>query len=140
MKGIGSAFSVEVDHAAGKTPVLGAKIVGLDLEFLNGVLCWNYGDNVQIRSVGWHAVDQDLALPRHASANLKVSESEGIGADWSARRGIASRGLALRHNAGRHSNQRQRIAAIQRQFRDRSLFHDLPEGICFRLEQGRFGL
>ena len=46
----------------------------------------------------------------------------------------------MRHNAGRHSHQRQWIAAIQRQFRDRSLFHDLPEGICFRLEQGRFGL
>jgi len=71
----------EVDDAAGKSPVLGTQIVRLDFEFLDGVLRWYHGDNVQVRSVGRHAVDQDLALPGLASANLKISESERISAD-----------------------------------------------------------
>ena len=85
MKGIAAALGVEVDHAAGKTAILWSKIVGLDFEFLNGVLCGNYSDNVQVRSVGWHAVYQDLALPGHASANLKISQREGICSDGTTR-------------------------------------------------------
>src|SRR5690348_8451456 len=96
-----AAPGVEVDHATGKTAILRAKIVGLYLEFLDGVLRGDDGDNVQVCPVCWHAVNQDLALPGHASANLKVSQSEGIRANGIARRGIASRGLALWHNAGR---------------------------------------
>src|SRR2546429_5280243 len=49
---------------------------------------------------------QDLALPGHASANLKISESERIGANGIARRGIASRRGALHHDARRSEERR----------------------------------
>src|SRR5580704_6725483 len=77
---VGARLRRKVDDSAGKSPVLGAEIVRLDFEFLNGILRRYHGDDVQVRSIGGHAVDQDLALPGHASANLKISRSEGISA------------------------------------------------------------
>ena len=98
MKRVGARLGIEVDDSASKSPVFWAQIVSLDFEFLNGILRRYYGDHVQIRSIGRHAVDQDLALSGHASANLKISHGEGIRADGAAGRGIATRGLTLRHD------------------------------------------
>ncbi len=90
VKGVCAGLGREVDDSAGKSPVFRAEIVGLDFKFLNGILRRYDSDNVQVRSIGWHAVDQDLALSGHTSANLKVSQGEGVSADGIARRGIAS--------------------------------------------------
>ncbi len=81
MERVCACLGREVDDSAGKSPVLGTQIVRLDFEFLDGVLSWYHGHNVQVRSVGGHAVDQNLALPGHTSADLEISESEGISAD-----------------------------------------------------------
>ena len=92
MERVGARLGNEVDDSAGKSAVFRAQIVGLDFEFLDGILRRYHGDHVQIRSVGRHAVDQDLALSSHASANLKISQGERIGADGVADGGIATEG------------------------------------------------
>ena len=96
-----------------------------------------HGHNVQVRSIGRHTIDQDLTLPGHTSANLKISESEGISANGIARRRIASRRGALWHNARHQADECQRVAPVERQLRHGSLFHHLPQRVRFRLEQRR---
>ncbi len=64
MEAVRARFCREVDHSTGKPAVFRTQVVGLDLEFLDGVLRRDHGDNVQIRSVRRHTVNQNLALTR----------------------------------------------------------------------------
>src|SRR5262245_43953390 len=138
MKRVRAGLGVEVDHATGESSILRAKVVCLYFEFLNGILRGDHCDYVEISAICRRAVDEDLALPGLASADLKISQSEGICADWTACRGIARRGLTLWHNARHNCHQRQRVASIQRKLGDTSLFDDLPERVRFGLEQRHF--
>ena len=89
VESVSARLCLQVDHSAGKSPVLRAQVVRLDFEFLNGILRGYHGHDVQVRAVGRHAVYQDLALPCLAAADLEISRSEGIGADRIAGGGIA---------------------------------------------------
>src|SRR4030095_1693107 len=125
METVRARLCVEVDNAAGEPSILRAKVICLYFEFLNGILRGDHCDHVEISPIRRCAVDENLTLPRHAATDLKVSQSEGVGTNWTARRGIASRGLTLWHNTRHHSHQRQGVAAIQRHLGDTALFYYL---------------
>src|SRR5579859_4859777 len=127
-------FGREVDNSAGKPAIFRTQVVGLDFEFLDGVLRWNHGYNVQIRAVRGYPVNQNLALTSHPPAHLEISQRERIGAHRAARRGVPSRGLSLRNDARHQFRQGNRVAAIEGQVGDSSLFDHLPQGVRLRLQ------
>ena len=129
-----SRLGRKVDDSAGKPAVLRPQVVGLHLEFLDGVLGRNNGNYIQVRSIRRYTINQNLALTGLASANLKISKRERIGADRVAGRRVPGRRLALRHNAGHHCRQGNRVAAVEGQIGDGSLVDDLPQRVRLRLE------
>ena len=60
---VGSRLGRKVDDSAGKPAVLWPQVVGLHLEFLDGVLGRNNGNYIQVRSIRRYTINQNLALP-----------------------------------------------------------------------------
>src|SRR5580692_1212922 len=114
MEAVGTRLRRQINHSAGKAPVLRTQVVGLNLELFNGILRRHDSHHVEIGAVRRHAIDQDLALASLAPANLKISRGKGIRAYWITKRGITSGRLALGHHARCQAYHRQRIAAVER--------------------------
>src|SRR5438876_3191317 len=82
MKRVRSRFRREIDYSTGETPVFRSQIIRLDLEFLNGILRRDNCHDVQVRTVSRNAVQKNRTLSCLAAANLKISKSKGVRADW----------------------------------------------------------
>src|SRR5664280_1253701 len=92
VNGVGSGLGAELDGAAGEMAVIGGEIVGVNLEFTEGILGGNERGEVDVGGVNRRAVDKCGALVGHAAADLVVAPSEGVGGI-----GVTSR-LSLRNN------------------------------------------
>ena len=81
MKRVGSRLCGEINYAAGKASILGTKIVRLNLELLYSVLRRHYRNDVKVGAVGGNAIQENRALSRLTTANLKISKGEWVSSD-----------------------------------------------------------
>ena len=133
MELVAAGLRGHVDDTAGEPSKLRTEVVGLDLEFLHGVLGRDQGGEVGVADVDRRAVQRRGALIRLAATNLVVAPSEDVDP------GGALHGLPLRHDTRSKSDQVQHVAAVERRLGDLAGLDDLAKRGCLRLQQRRAG-
>ncbi len=127
MELIGSALGDGVNHAAGRAPVLGGVVRGVDLELAYGVLADHVAD---ARAA---ALFREEGLVVVAAVNRVVIQQAGDAAKtYQPERAVGNR-------AGRQDGEVRPAASIGRQVVDRDLVEVGGEVLLLRVDDGRFG-
>ena len=120
-----------VDHAAGCAAELGVVAVGLNLEFLHGIDRRIDDAAVDVGSRVGRAIEQQFLRTRASAADVEVGLEE-VAAQFLA---AAVAEVGAERHAGSQTDQRQRVADIQRQTFDRPRVHDLSDARGLRLQR-----
>ncbi len=107
MEGVGPGLGAQVYHAARELAPIRAKVVVLNLEFANRILCRNEDGQIDVADVKGLTVEVFCALIRERTAYLVIAPAKGVLAHRCATRS------ALRDGTRRNCNQVENVAPIQ---------------------------
>lgn len=113
----------------GEAAELWAKAIGLDLEFLYGILSGDERGEIHVASIHRSAVDKGGALVGLSASDLKVAPSKWVGA------GGGAAGLPTGYHAGHQGDESEHVTPIERHFEHLARLNDVSEGRVFGFQE-----
>ncbi len=131
MEAVGAGLGSDVDDSAKREAVFGGHGTGLDFKFLHRV------DGEVGVEVGVVAVGRDHAIDQHIVDGVGTAVDAPIAEAGAAVGESALNGSGVGMNVGGEQDEGERIASVEGQFLDVTVFDDLSDGAVFGVDDRR---